>query len=115
DLLNPVQAIKLDVPLKLKEQRHVIPPATVVSEVEMIGDDGAAHPLASINGNKPRSIVDAYAMLLKTQAGKPIAIKLADGGEKSITPQAVAPPDAVVQAKKKLGITVEALTPMLAE
>jgi serine protease Do len=44
-----------------------------------------------------------------------MAIQFAGGETKRIVPQPVPLPDAIVQAKAKLGLTVELMTPMLAD
>jgi serine protease Do len=114
-LLDPQQAAKVDLPVKFTERRNVRPPATVTSEVQMrVG--GATRTVASIDGKKPRDIVDAYAMILKI--AKPdamVTLRFADNTEQKLTAKAVAPPDAVAQAKRRLGLLVEPLTPMLAQ
>jgi serine protease Do len=113
-LLDPQQAAKLDLPVKLAEHRKVTPPATVTSDViSFAGEKRLA--VASINGARPRNIVDAYAMLLKIRAGSDVTIAFADGTSQKITAKAVAPPDAVAQAKSRLGIVVEPLSPMVAQ
>jgi serine protease Do len=111
DLLNPAQVTKVDVPIRLKETRTSTPPATVTSRVSR-ADRNA--PIASIAGKPPRDIVDAYAILLRQKVGQPFEIATGSGNE-TITPAAVPTPDVIVQAKKRLGITVEPLTPQLAE
>src|SRR5688572_6812349 len=56
-LLDPQQAAKVDLPIKLAERRKVTPPATVTSEVISFAGDKRL-VVASINGVKPRNIVD---------------------------------------------------------
>jgi serine protease Do len=112
NLMNPAQVTKLDIPLKLKEVRKIIQPATVQTTV-VRADDSAQ--VVSIAGQKPLNIVDAYATILKQQADKPFEVQLDGKSSAKIRPKAVPTPDAVVEAKKKLGITIEQVTPMLAE
>jgi serine protease Do len=113
-LLDPQQAAKVELPLKLAERRTVTPPATVTSEVmSFAGDKRLA--VTSINGHKPRNIVDACAMVLKTRPGEVLTIGFADGSSQKLTARAVAPPDAIAQAKARLGVVVEALSPMVAQ
>lgn len=115
-LMNPAQAARVDVPVKLAETRKITPPAKVETEVIFAGEP--SHVLKTINGQPVRDIVDAYAMLLQTKPGEQLKLGWSDAGGKSdtqvLTAKAVPLPDAIVQAKKKLGITIEQLTPMLA-
>ena len=71
--------------------------------------------MISIAGQKPRDIVDAYAILLKQKTDQPFQVVLENAPPMEIHPRAVPVPDAIVQAKSKLGVTIEAVTPMLAE
>jgi serine protease Do len=114
ELLNPAQVTKVEVTIKLRETRKSTPPATVTSTVSR-ADKNA--PIATIAGKRPRDIVDAYAILLRQKVGEPFEIALATGGgaAERITPIEVPTPDVIVQARKRLGITVEAMTPVLAE
>ncbi|MBV8781144.1 MAG: PDZ domain-containing protein, partial [Phycisphaerae bacterium] len=108
-LMNPSQANKLDLDVKLKEVRKIEEPATVTSAIMADGHDSPIHTIA---GEKPRDIVDACAVLLRQEADKPFTIEFADGKSISITPKATPLPDAIVQAKQKLGLDLEQLTPM---
>jgi len=113
DLMNPAQVTKVDVPLKLKETRKLTPPATVTATVARA--DGAGE-CTSLAGRKPRDIVDAYAILLKQHADKPFDVAFAgEAKPHHITPKTVPVPDAVVQARDRLGLVIEPLTPLLAE
>ena len=111
ELMNPSQVLKLDIPLKLKERRKLSEPATVHSEV--VTDDGS-HVIREINGKHPTNIVDAYDLLLTAKADEPIVVAYADGQSARFTPHPTPLPDAVIQAKSKLGIGIQQLTPMLA-
>src|SRR3954463_7768143 len=116
DLMDPAQVNKLDMPLnnaplKLKEKRAVDATSKVTATVTT--EDGTA--VESINNKKPRDIVDAYAMLLRPKENEKFDIILAGGKKQSITPHATPLPDAVVQAKDRLGLVVEELTPMSAQ
>jgi len=113
ELMSPAQVTKVDVPLKLKETRTLTPPATVSATV--IRADGGA-TLTTLAGHRPRDIVDAYAILLRQPADKPFEVAFA-GDEKPqrLTPKPVPTPDAIVQAKQRLGLIIEPLTPLRAE
>ncbi len=113
-LLSPDHAAKLEIPIKLSEKRQVSEPSTVKSEV-MLEDGGKTMSIESINGHKPQNIIDAYAVILKTKAGETVTVKLAGGEERKVTAQPVAPPEAVALAKRVMGITVEQVTPALAQ
>jgi serine protease Do len=112
ELMNPAQVRKLDIPIKLKERRDLTPPANV--HCQAVTTDGS-RIVAEIDGKRPRNIVDAYDALLSARAGHAITIKFADGKQMDLMPEATPLPDAVIQAKAKLGLTIEALTPMLAQ
>jgi serine protease Do len=136
ELMNPAQVSKVDLPVKLVERRSITPPANVSCEIiEGKGDakaggrngrssqrnesngnnsDRAPAVLRSIDGQRPRDIIDAYAMLLRVKVGQPLEIAWDDGTQK-VTAQGVPQPDAIVQAKRLFGISIEPLTPMLAE
>src|SRR5688572_4203211 len=83
-LLDPQQAAKIDLPVKFAERRKVTPPATVTSDVMSFSGEKRL-VVASINGTKPRNIVDAYAMLLKMRAGNDVTIAFADGSSQKLT------------------------------
>jgi serine protease Do len=113
DLMNPAQVTKVDVPLKLKETRKLTPPASVTATVTRA--DGAGE-CTSLAGKKPRDIIDAYAILLKQHADKPFDVAFAgEAKPHRITPKTVPVPDAIVQARDRLGLVIEPLTPLLAE
>jgi serine protease Do len=113
DLMNPSQVTKVNVPIRLKEQRKVTPPATVTTTIVPDGPD--AKPIATIAGQQPRDIIDAYAILLRQKANTEIPIVYADGHTDRLRATPAPLPDAVVQAKQRLGMTIEVVTPMLAE
>jgi serine protease Do len=113
ELMRPAAVTKVDVPLRLSERRKVTPPATVSSEVYEV-KDGKPVVLKSIGGRPCATAVDAYAELLKAKAGEPIELGWATGNER-VVPKAVPLPDAIVQAKRRLGLGIQALSPMLAE
>ena len=112
ELMNPAQVARLDVPIKLKEQRKVSPPSSVQATI-VRADDGAV--IESIAGKKPRDIIDAYAMLLGQKENEKFSITLSGGKSVEITPHGVPTPDAIVRAKELLGVTVEELTPLTAQ
>jgi S1-C subfamily serine protease len=111
--MNPAQFTKVDVPVKLKELRTLTAPAKVSCSVCLADAPGDA--VIGINGEKPRDIIDAYAQLLKVKADGKVTVTFASAQPKTIHARAVAPPDAVAQARKRLGVKVEALTPAMAE
>jgi serine protease Do len=113
-LLDPQQAAKVELPLKLAERRKVTSPATVTSEVVSFAGEQRL-VVATINGTRPRNIVDAYAMILRIKAGGELTLGFADGSSQKLVAKALAPPDAIGQAKTRLGIVVEALSPMVAQ
>jgi len=118
ELMNPATVTKVDVPIRFAERRRIEPPATVVAEVyawtgrdEPAGDDA----VAAINGARPADIVDAYAILLKARADERIVVRRTRGGEQTVVAKAVPLPDAIVRARERLGLTIELLTPTLAQ
>ncbi len=114
ELMNPAQVKKVDVPIKLREVRTVKPPAIVYSGVEVVGEE-KRRGLVEINGHPPNDIIEAYAILLESKIGQSVRLKFGDGSELTLEPKAVPLPDAIVQAKSRLGLTVEPLTPRLAQ
>lgn len=114
DLMNPAHVKKVDVPLKLRERRTAEPPAKVSATVELDGESGPA-AVTEINGRAPRSIIDAYAMLLKLKVNDEVVLRVAGGRVVTYKARAVPLPDALVQARQRLGLVVEPLTPMLAQ
>jgi serine protease Do len=114
ELMNPAQVRKVDVKLKLAEKRTCAPPAGVTCEI--CTTDTRPRTITAINGHKPQTIVDAYAMLLKCSVNDNVTLSFGAGQKPQIiVAQATTLPDAIVQAKKLLGIAVEQVTPMLAE
>lgn len=112
DLLNPAQVRKMDIPLKLKEQRTISAPANVKTVLQR-ADDGVA--VLKIDGKEPRDIVDAYTILLNQTDARPFDVVLADGKTIKIHPKPVALPTGLVKAKNRIGVTVEQITPLIAE
>jgi serine protease Do len=114
ELMNPASASKVEVPIRLREKRELLPPATIVSHVVI--DEPRARTVTAIDGQAISNIVDAYAVLLRSRQDHPIHLACA-GGEKdlTLTPHAVATPDAIIEANKILGLTVVQVTPALAE
>ena len=102
-----------DVHVRLTERRSVAPPATVNSTV--IVDGARPRAVTEINGRRTRDVVDAYAMLLRVKPGETCQIGCATGQPVRVQATAVPLPDAVVQARERLGMTVEQLTPLRAE
>src|SRR5205085_2456335 len=112
DLMNPAQVTKVDVPLKLIEKRELTPPSAVKATVCRARDQ---LPILSIAGERPRDLIDAYAILLRRKADEKFEVALAGGEKMTIDPKSVPLPNAIVQAREKLGMTIEEVTPMLAE
>jgi membrane-associated protease RseP (regulator of RpoE activity) len=54
-------------------------------------------------------------LLLSAKDGQAISVEFADGKSLRLTPRPIPLPDAIQQAREKLGLTVELLTPMLAQ
>src|SRR5262249_24094291 len=111
DLMNPAQVTKLDLPLKLAEHRTTSEPATVTATITSA--DSSAKVLEAINGQRPANIIDAYAMLLNAKANDPIKITWSGGKTETIKPTPMPTPDAIVQARQILGLSIEQVTPML--
>jgi serine protease Do len=110
-LMDPRAVSKLDIPVTLTELRTITPPATIRTTI--VGEGDA--PLETIAGVAPANIVDAYALLLRQHADQSFEVKFKDKAPMKITPKVMPLPDAVAKAKSKLGVTVEPVTPMLAE
>ncbi len=114
ELMSPLHATKLDIPLQFIERRRLTEPARIDCQVLTTGTAGQV--VASINGQRPGNIVDAYAALLRLKAEHAsVAVRFADGSEKKIAIKPAPVPTAVVEVKRRLGMTVEQVTPMLAE
>jgi serine protease Do len=113
ELMNPSQVTKVDVHLKLTERRSVAPPARVSSTVLI--DESKPRAVLSINGRRPRDVIDAYASLLRVRADKECLLACDDDRTLRLRATAVPLPDAIVHARQMLGLTVEQLTPLRAE
>ena len=103
ELMSPAQSSKVDVPFQLTEHRTTTPPATVRAQVRWVDKEAKSHTVAEINGRSPRDIVDAYAILLHLKTDQAVTLKLADGTSHEFKTRPVPQPDAIVQAKKRLG------------
>ncbi|MGA3065894.1 MAG: trypsin-like peptidase domain-containing protein [Tepidisphaeraceae bacterium] len=113
ELMNPSQVEKLDVPIKLAEQRQITEPAQIVTRI--VTDEVPPRIVHSIGGVVPANIVDAYDLLLTAKNGQPLKIEFEGGQSQDFIPRPTPLPDAIVQAKQKLGLTVEPMTPVLAD
>jgi serine protease Do len=111
DLMSPEHVRKIDLPIKFKETRTVTEPSTVHSVVR---DDGTDEEVKTIAGHAPRDVVDAYAILLRQKPDSEFTVTT-DKGSQKIKGKPLPLPDVIVQAKEKLGLTVEQMTPVLAE
>ena len=113
ELMNPSQVTKVDVHVRLTERRAVAPPARVLSTI--LTEEARPRAVLSINGRRPRDIVDAYAALLRVEANQECVLACDDGRTMRPRATAVPLPDAIVHAREVLGMTVEQLTPLRAE
>lgn len=113
ELMNPRQVTKVNVPITLSETRRIAPPATITTQIIATTTGGKQLAIDDIDGQHPSTIVDACAMLLKLKAGQYVRIKPPDGQTQIFQTTATPLPDAVVQAKQRLGLTIQELTPML--
>jgi len=113
ELMNPSQSQKVDVHLKLTEHRTLSPPSRVSSTLLL--DEPRPRAVLSINGRRPRDIVDAYATLLRVKPNQECVVGCDDGKSVRVRATAVPLPDAVVHAHDLLGLTVEQVTPLRAE
>jgi serine protease Do len=113
-LMDPAHVNKVQVPIALKESRSVAPPSKVTATVHL-ADGPQRTAVISINKHRPRDIIDAYVQLLHAKAETRVELEFSKDPPLGVWAKAVAPPDAIVQAKKRLGITIEPLTPMLAQ
>jgi serine protease Do len=112
ELMNPAQVTKLNVGLKLSEHRTLTEPSNISCLIMTM--DNPPRAVETIDGKSPKNIIDAYDLLLKATTDKQIDVTFADGKDLKITPKPVPLPDAIVQAKNRLGLSIELLTPMLA-
>jgi S1-C subfamily serine protease len=110
DLLNPATVDKVAISARFAERRSIRPPSVVQCEVTLDGQ-----PVTEVNGRPVATIVDASVALLGLRAGDEVRIKFANGQERKLTAAAVPLPDALAKARERLGITIEPLTPMLAQ
>lgn len=113
ELMSPAQVRKVELGLRLAERRTCTPPSNVSSEI--VTADKPPRVITAINGRKPTNIVDAYAMLLKLGVGDSVQIDIAGAASVKVLARAMPLPDAIVRAKQLFGLTVEQVTPMLAE
>jgi len=117
ELLSPAQVNKVELPVRLSERRTVTPPASVTCDVYLTSGKSAdeSRHVREINGHKPADLIDAYAILLRAKADDQITLTFADGKQTRVRATPVPQPDAIVQARARLGITVEPLTPQAAQ
>jgi serine protease Do len=113
DLMNPSQVVKVDVPVKLMEKRTITEPATVNATIVSTGPKPVQ--LESINGQHPTDIIDAYAMLLKFKPNQAIDVCWTGNQTQKLMTKASPIPDAIVQARRLFGLSIEQVTPMLAD
>lgn len=114
ELMNPLQVRRLDIPLSLRERRTLSPPCRVHCEV--IEANNNSRVVTAINGRRIANLVDAYVALLAVQPeDRSVTVRYADGTERRVPVRPAAPPSAVTEGRRRLGLTIEQLTPMLAE
>jgi len=112
ELMDPANVAKIELPLKLTEKRTITPPANIAIQIHTAEPKQQA--IDTINGHHPTDIIDAYTQILADKA-HPITIRFVDGAEQTITPHALPQADPSQLARKKLGITVEQITPETAQ
>ncbi len=117
DLMNPAQVTKVNVPLRLTERRTLTPPANIRAAILLTARPGTPPAVvASIDGHRTSDLIDAYAQLLRLSANDhSLTVKLADGKDMKFAIGPVPTPDAIVESRRRLGILVEQLTPIMAE
>ena len=113
ELMDPAQVVKVDVPLKLTEQRTLTEPSTVTAQIISSGPN--PRKLVSFDGRRPQNIIDANAMMLRTHVGQKVEVVWADGTKERLSLTAPPIQDAIVQAQQRLGLTVEQITATLAD
>ena len=112
-LMDPANVRKIELPVQFVERRTITPPATIKTVVELVTPEGNL-PVQTIDGRTPRDIVDAYVQLLQSDLTQ--NIEVVAGGKKVVVSGKAAPvPDAVAAARRRLGLTVEPVTPAMAE
>jgi S1-C subfamily serine protease len=114
ELMNPAQVTKVNVPLRFTERRTLVPPATVTATVEC-EVDGRTVTVAKVNGVPATNIIETYVALLDAHTGDAVRVTTVDGTTHAVEARDVPLPDALVRAKERLGVTLQAVTPMLAE
>jgi serine protease Do len=115
ELMNPAQVAKVSVPLSIAEKRTVRDPSQVDVQLEYRGTSPQSRLLIAIDGYEPRDIVDAYALLLRLKPDQEFVVRVDSGQELTLRTRPVPQPDAIVQARDRLGVVVEPLTPLLAQ
>jgi serine protease Do len=111
-LMDPAVVNRVSLPIKLTEKCSIVPPATVRTQIMQTGVTSA---VATIDGRAPANVVDAYSILLGVRPSEKVTIRYADGRTASFVAKATSQPDAVVEARKRFGLEVEEVTPMLVE
>jgi serine protease Do len=112
-LMNPTEASKVNVPLKLAEKRTLSEPDHIA--VQIVNADDPHRVVTQIGGQTPTNIVDAYAILLRARAGDRLAVSYADGQSDTLLASAVVHVEHVSdQAQARLGLTLEQVTPDVA-
>jgi serine protease Do len=116
ELMNPAQAAKVNIPLQLSETRTLTEPDGIACKI--VSADKPPRAIDTINGVHPQNIIDAYAMLLRVKANDHLQIAWQDGSTQSLLASAVPVPvadETAVQARRLLGMDLEAVTPDLAK
>jgi len=114
ELMNPAQATKVNVPLQLSETRMLTEPDGI--DCKIVTADKPPRVIDTINGQHPQNIIDAYAMLLRIKAKDHLQVAWEGGTTQSLLASAVAvTDDTAAQARRLLGVELEAVTPDLAK
>jgi serine protease Do len=115
ELMDPSRVMRVEVPVRLTEQREITPPAHVRAQVSLMDENGETLPVQRINGREIENIIDAYAALLELQPEQDVMIELTTGETRTVQARQTPAPDAVRQARRLLGIAIEPLTPLSAQ
>ncbi len=113
ELLNPAMARGLNIPINFVDQRTLRQPADIQEKVQISGIPDST--IRSIDGRRIHTLIGACAALLATAPGqKTVKVLLVNGKMLSYPILAVPPSPVVIDARKKLGITIEQMTPLMA-
>ena len=112
-LMNPAEASKVNVPLTLAEKRTLSEPDHIA--VQLVTADAPHRVVTLIDGQTPKNIIDAYAILLGVKAGDHVDVTYDGGQTDSLLASALAHVDDISeQTQRRLGLTLEQVTPDVA-